>query len=72
MAFIRSKRSGATGTVYQVVHGWREDGKVRSKVLASLGTYDSISEAIRDARRQRTRARHEAWRGERYTGLAER
>ncbi len=45
MAFVRAKHSGKR-TYYQLVENRREDGKVRQKVLAYLGHYTSVEEAL--------------------------
>lgn len=45
MAFIRKKQTKVR-TCYQVVRTYRQDGKVRQQVLASLSHNPTISEAI--------------------------
>ncbi len=45
MAFVRAKHSGKR-TYYQLVESRREDGKVRQRIIAYLGHYTSVEEAL--------------------------
>ncbi len=49
MAFIRHRRT-ACGSSHQVVETYREGGKVKQRVLANLGPYPTIEEALRETR----------------------
>ena len=43
--FVRTKRSGRNGTSYeylQIVRSYREGGKVRQQVIASLGRREAL------------------------------
>ena len=42
MAFIRKR-----GNSHQLIETYREDGKVKQRVLANLGPFDNIEEAAR-------------------------
>jgi hypothetical protein len=45
MAYVRKKRVDDY-TYYQVVEGYREDGKVKQRVLVHLGIYKSVDKAL--------------------------
>lgn len=45
MAFVRTKVIKGT-TYYYLVEGYRQDGKVRQKVLSYLGKYPTVKLAI--------------------------
>ncbi len=52
MAFIR-KRISPTGRrtpSYQVIETYREGGKVKQRVLANLGRFSTVEEALEDTR----------------------
>jgi hypothetical protein len=62
VAYVRKKRVGER-EYYQVVEGHREDGKVKQRVLAHLGRYPTVREALEHlpesiARRRRTLSRY--------------
>lgn len=44
--FIRKRRSSARADSYQVVETYRENGRVRQRVLANLGPHSTIEEAL--------------------------
>lgn len=51
MAFIRRRQyarrlADADGVSYQLVESYRADGKVRQRILANLGTYPTVAEAL--------------------------
>ena len=54
MTYIRKKTirkangAGERYTYYQVVRGYREDGKVKQEVVAHLGKHDSVEKAIEE------------------------
>lgn len=54
MAFIRAKK-GKKGTYYQLVENYREDGRVRQRVLCHLGRNPTLEAAIEE------RERYLAW-----------
>src|SRR5215217_180896 len=45
MAYVRKKRV-RDKEHYQLVEGWRENGKVRQRVLCHLGQYPSVDVAL--------------------------
>jgi hypothetical protein len=45
MAFIRAKKS-KTKTYYQICESYRDQGKVKQRVLAHLGEYDNAVDAF--------------------------
>jgi hypothetical protein len=45
VAYVRKNRVD-NGVYYQVVEGYRQDGKVKQRVLAYLGTYETVDEAL--------------------------
>ncbi len=45
MAYVRKNRVD-DGVYYQVVEGYREGGKVKQRVLAYLGTYETVDKAL--------------------------
>src|SRR4051794_24808917 len=49
MMFIR-KRQSMRSASYQVIETFRENGKVRQRVLANLGRYPTVEEAIHPIR----------------------
>ena len=51
MAFIRCRQSSREKS-YQVVETYREEGKVKQRVLANLGPYPTVGLAIENARRR--------------------
>src|SRR5215208_1763870 len=46
MAFVRSKKTPKGKVYYQLVRNYREQGVHRQKVLAHLGTHDTLEGAI--------------------------
>ncbi len=72
MAFVRTKR--VDGKEYrQLVESYRENGKMRQRVLAHLGQADSLEAAIQNAAAElrETRDKQQALREERAGILAE-
>jgi hypothetical protein len=57
VSFTRTKKQGAR-TYYQLVESYREDGKVRQRMLAHLGHYPSLEAAIEGYSAAAARARH--------------
>lgn len=55
MAFIRCRQSNRAKS-YQFVETYREDGKVKQRVLANLGPYPTVELALENARRCVARA----------------
>ena len=55
MAFIRCRQSSRAKS-YQFVETYREDGKVKQRVLANLGPYPTVELALENARRCVARA----------------
>jgi hypothetical protein len=57
VAYVRKNRVD-NGVYYQVVEGYREGGKVKQRVLAYLGTHNTVDKALeklpRDIELQRT------------------
>jgi len=47
MAYVRKKKARGK-TVYQLVEGYREDGKVKQHVLAHLGENPTVEDALRE------------------------
>jgi hypothetical protein len=47
MAYLRTKNVGGR-RYHQLVEGYREDGKVKQRVLAHLGRYESVEEALKE------------------------
>jgi hypothetical protein len=45
VAYVRKNRVD-DGVYYQVVEGYREGGKVKQRVLAYLGTYETVDKAL--------------------------
>ena len=45
MAYVRKNRVDG-GVYYQLVEGYRQDGKVKQRVLAYLGTYKTVDKAL--------------------------
>jgi len=46
MAYLRTKNVDGH-RYHQLVEGYREDGKVKQRVLTHLGTYESVNEALK-------------------------
>lgn len=62
--FVRKKKS-RNDTYLQIVENYREDGKVRQRVVQYLGNYGSPEEALEGMSRRLRRARTQANRMER-------
>src|SRR5829696_1425926 len=59
MAFVRKKRVNGH-EYYQVVENYRENGKVRQRMLEHLGKYPTVEEAIEYRRRKVEHYRYES------------
>ncbi len=60
MAFVRTKRVGGR-EYYQLVESYRENDKVRQRVLAHLGRSPTVEAAIEDLERYERAERERGW-----------